>query len=83
MSATGQPVTVTVKSALASKVNWLAGATALLASANEVLNQVAPFLPPPYAHDATIAITIIGALSTIIARTFYTTTVTPSAAAKL
>ncbi len=83
MSSSGQPVTVTVKSAWASKVNWLAGATAFLVSANELLNQVAPFLPAPYAHDATIAITIIGGLSTIIAKTFYTTTVTPSAAAKL
>lgn len=80
------PVTagpVEVKSAMSSKVNWIAAATALLASANEILNQVAPILPAPYSHDATVAISVIGALSTIIARTFYTTALTPSSAAKL
>ena len=76
-------VTVPVKSALSSKINWSAGLTTLLASANEILNQVQPMLPAPYNHDITIAIMVVGGLYTIIVRTFYTTAITTSSAAKL
>lgn len=76
-------VTVPVKSAITSKVNWLAALTAGLASANEILNQIQPILPAPYNHDVTIAIMIIGAVSTVIARTFYTTELTTQSAAKV
>lgn len=93
MSSTGQSasgqgqavgtVVVPVKSAWSSKINWIASVSALLVSANELLNQLAPFAPPQYAHDITIAIAVVGAISTVIAKTFYTTSVTPSAAAKV
>ena len=78
-----ETVTAPVKSAVLSKVNWIAGLTSVLVSLNEVLNQVMPILPPPYSHYATIAIAIIGGISTIIAKTFYTTTITPSSASKV
>lgn len=79
ISQTMKTATVDVKSAWASKVNWIAGASALLVSLNEVLSEVAPFVPPKYAHWISIALAVVGGLSTIIAKTFYTTTVTPSA----
>lgn len=79
ISQTMKTATVDVKSAWASKVNWIAGSSALLVSLNEVLSEVAPFVPPKYAHWINIALAVVGGLSTIIAKTFYTTTVTPSA----
>lgn len=76
-------VTAPVKPAIASKVNWIAASTAILAALNEILNQALPLIPAPYDHDVTVAITVIGAISTIIARTYYTTAITPSSAAKM
>lgn len=73
--------TVDVKSAWASKVNWAQGvaaaatfATALIAAAN---------LPAAQAAELTAAVAGIGQLATIIIRTFFTTSITPSSAAKL
>ena len=69
---------VATKSAWYSKVNWLAALTALATTLNELL----PMAPAQYQHAITVAIVIVGGLSTIVAKTFYTTTVTPSSAAK-
>ena len=72
-------VTVPVKSSLASKVNWIAGLTALVASLNELtdaLNQLMPFVPPQYQHYVTVGIVIAGGIATIITRSFFTTSVT-------
>lgn len=65
---------VNVTSPFSSKVNWIAGITSLVATANELL----PFLPQPYAHYTTIFIVLAGGFATIISRTFYTTSVTTS-----
>jgi hypothetical protein len=69
---------VDTKSAWYSKVNWLAALTALATTLNELL----PMVPAQYQHAVTVAIVVVGGLSTIIAKTFYTTTVTPSSASK-
>lgn len=72
-------VTVAVKSAWASKVNWIAALTALSA----LITQFTPLLPPADQGEATAAVTVIGTLLTIVTKTFFTTTVTPSSAAKV
>lgn len=63
-----------VKSAWASKTNWIAAIGAIIALLNELL----PIVPAQYQHDVTVAVTVLTAISTIISRTFFTTTLTPS-----
>ena len=81
MSLMAETVTVPVKSAWASKVNWtqvIAGvatfATALISAAN---------LPAAQAAALTAAVAGAGQFVTIILRTFFTTAVTPSSATKV
>lgn len=84
--ATPSSVTVPVKSAVASKVNWIAGLSAGLIVLNETtstLQQLLPFVPANDQHFLTAGIALTGGLATIIARTFFTTALTPSSAAKV
>lgn len=69
-------VLVDTKSAWVSKVNWIAGAGAVLASLNELF----PLLPPgsKLQHYATVAIMALTAFLTIYAKTFLTTTISPA-----
>lgn len=79
-------VPVQVKSAWLSKVNWIAGLSAALVVLNQttdLLQQALPFIPAQYQHWVTVAIAVIGGVATIIAKTNFTTTVTPSSAAKV
>lgn len=79
-------VTVPVKSAGLSKVNWIAGLTAaavVLSQTTDLLQQMLPFVPPKYQHWVTVGIAVTGGLGTIIAKTFFSTTITPSSAAKV
>lgn len=74
-----------VKPAIASKVNWIAGLTAAVAALNETtdfLQQALPFIPPKYQHLVTAGIAVAGGVATIITRTFFTTSLTPSSAGK-
>lgn len=73
--------TVPIKSAWASKINWLqviaalmTGATALISAAN---------LPAAQATEITAAVAGVGQILTLIVRTFFTTAITPSSAAKV
>lgn len=80
------PVPVKVKSAWLSKVNWIAGLTAVAVVLNQttdLLQQALPFVPAQYQHWFTVGIAITGGIATIIAKTNFTTTITPSSAAKV
>lgn len=79
-------VPVQVKSAWLSKVNWIAGLTAaavVLNQTTDLLQQMLPFVPAQYQHWFTAAIAIAGGLATIIVKTNFTTTISPSSAAKV
>lgn len=65
------PVIADVKSPFASKVNWVLLLTGLVDAANELL----PLVPAQYQHNVTLAVTAIGLVLGIIAKTFYTTSV--------
>lgn len=74
-------ITVPVKSAWASKVNWTQAisavatcATALIAAAN---------LPAAQAAALTAMVAGIGQFATVIFKTWFTTSVTPASAAKV
>lgn len=78
-------VTVPVKSAAASKVNWIAGLSATLVVLNEttdLLQQVLPVVPAKDQHWVTAGIAIVGGIATIITRTFFTTSITASSVPK-
>lgn len=72
---------VPVKSAWASKVNWAQGVSALATCATALI--AAANLPAEQAAALTAAVAGVGQLATIIIKTFFTTTITPSSAAKL
>jgi hypothetical protein len=72
-------ITVPVKSAMLSKVNWIAGLGAVAAS----LSELTPFVPPAYQHYVTVAIIVLTGVVTIYTKTFQTTSITPSSAAKV
>lgn len=74
MALDQQPVIVDTKSPWYSKVNWIAGLTALVATATEVL----PIVPPAYQHYVTTFVIVAGGLLTIITKTFYTPTISSS-----
>lgn len=79
-------VAVPVKSALLSKINWIAGVSAALVVLNQttdVLQQALPFIPAQYQHWVTVGIAVTGGLATIITKTWFTTSVTPASAAKV
>jgi len=73
------PITVPVQSAWASKINWTQGAGFALS----VLTAATGALPPQYAIFGPLIIQGVQSLATIVFRTFFTTTVTPSSAAKV
>jgi hypothetical protein len=76
-------VTAPVQSAVSSKINWIAGLSTAVVVLNETTNeltQLLPFVPEKYKHYVTVGIVVLGGLATIIVRTFFTTTVTPSSA---
>lgn len=77
--ATTPQVIVNVKSAWASKINWIAGATAALATLNDLL----PIVPPAYQHYVTAAIAIIGGVLLIYTKTFQSASITPSSLPKV
>lgn len=72
-------VTVPIKSAWASKVNWVVVLGGILALLNEAL----PLVPANDQNYVTGAITILTTISAVVARTFYTTSLTQSSAAKV
>lgn len=74
-------VTVPVKSAWASKVNWTQVAAAAATCATAVI--AAANLPAEQAASLTAAVAGIGQIATIIIKTFFTTTVTPASASKV
>jgi hypothetical protein len=73
--------TVPVKSAMTSKVNWLQVISALATVATAIIS--AANLSAAQAAEYTAAVAGIGQIATIIVKTFFTTTITPSSAAKL
>lgn len=70
---------VDVKSAWWSKVNWAAALTGLATVSAALL----PIVPAKYQAEAAAIVAAIGTITTIILKTFYTTSVTPSSAAKV
>jgi hypothetical protein len=75
MASVGETVAAPVKSAWASKVNWIAGVGSFLTAGSAILTYAAPLLPPPYGVYATTALAVVTGLATIWARTFKTTSV--------
>lgn len=71
--------TVAVKSAWLSKINWIQAIGGLTA----ILNEFLPIVPVNDQHYVTGAVVLLTAISTFVARTFYTTSITPSAVAKV
>lgn len=69
-----QTAVVNTKSFAASKINWIAAATGL----GVLITQFTPMLPAKYQGSATALVGLIGALTTFVVRTFYTTTVVSS-----
>lgn len=74
-------VQVPVKSAFASKINWLQAITAAGTFATALIS--AANLPATQAAELTASVAAVGQLATVICRTFFTTSVTPSSAAKV
>jgi len=74
-------VTVPVQSAWASKINW----TQLIGTAINVATWVSTsgIVPPQYQAPLAIGIQTVTSLTTWYFKTFATTTVTPSSAAKV
>ena len=68
---TPPPVVAAVKSPFESKTNWILFLTAAL----DLLNEVAPIIPPKYQHAVSVSITVIGALLGIMTKTFFTTSI--------
>lgn len=64
-------VAAPIKSPWYSKVNWIAGIGATVA----VINELAPILPPKYQHWATVAVIALTGISTIVAKSFFTTSI--------
>lgn len=82
---TSSAVPVQVKSAWLSKINWIAGLSTALVVLNQttdLLQQALPFIPAKYHSYVTAGIAVTGGLATIIAKTWFTNTVTPQSAAK-
>jgi hypothetical protein len=73
------PISVAVKSAWASKINWTQG-VGLLAS---LLAMRGVDLPPETQAQIVVAIQAIVSVATWVARTWFTTSVTPAVAKKL
>lgn len=69
-------VVVAVKPATSSAINWIAGLSTLGVTLNELL----PIVPVKYQPYVTAVIAIIGGVSVIVRKTFYTTTITPASA---
>ena len=73
-------VTVPVKSAAASKINWVQVVTACATFATALT--AATNMPGAQAAELTAGIAGVGQLLTIILRTFFTASVTPSSLPK-
>lgn len=72
-------VSVPVQSALLSKTNILLTVGAIA----DVLNEASPLVPPKYQHWVTLGISLCALIGGVITRTWFSTTITPSSAAKL
>lgn len=70
---------VEVKSAWASKINWVQVASVVAS----ILVVFGINIPPELQAEIAAAITAISGIITIVVKTWFTTTVTPSSAAKL
>lgn len=74
MDAPAPKVVANVASAFSSKINWIAAITSVITVANELL----PIVPEKYKQTVTAVIVVLGGILTIVSRTFYSTTITPS-----
>lgn len=63
-----------VKSPWYSKVNWIQGVGATVV----FINELSPLLPEKYKHWATLAVVLLTGGSTIIVKTFFTTSISSS-----
>jgi len=70
---------VAVKSAWASKINWLQA----LGAAGTLITTLAAGLPPDQAAKWTATVAIVTNIATVIIKTWFTTTVTPASAKKV
>jgi hypothetical protein len=73
------PISVVVKSAWASKINWTQG-VGLLAS---LLAMRGVDLPPETQAQIVVGVQALVSVATWVARTWFTTSVTPSVAKKI
>jgi hypothetical protein len=73
------PISVAVKSAWASKINWTQG----VGLAASLLAMRGVDLPPETQAQIVVAIQAVVGVATWVARTWFTTSVTPAAAKKL
>ena len=64
-------VEVATASPFTSKINWIQ----LLGGLAALLNELLPVIPAQYQHYLTVAIIVLTGVSTIVARTFYTTSI--------
>jgi len=75
-----QTANVAVQSAWYSKINWTQAVAAVVTFATAIIS--AANLPAVQATELTAAVAGIGQLLTVVLRTFFTSTVTPSSAPK-
>jgi hypothetical protein len=72
---------VPVKSAWLSKINWAQAIAATLTFITAILGAL--HLDATQTAEATAAVAVIGQVATVIIKTFFTASVTPSSAAKI